>query len=56
MTKSDHLPEKEHSGPIWTHPYFIYVFFTVGLFLLLLLAAWLAWENDWIPNRRTTGG
>ena len=43
--------EEEHTGPIWKHPYMIYVSLTAALFLFLLFAAWLAWTNGWIPSR-----
>jgi hypothetical protein len=44
-------PEREWTGPIWKHPYMIYVWLTLVLFAFLLLMAWLAWTNDWIPHR-----
>lgn len=44
-------PEPEHKGSIWKHPYLLYVAATAGLFGFLLLAAWLAWSNGWIPTR-----
>jgi len=43
--------EPEWTGPIWKHPYLIYVWITLGLFSFLLLMGWLAWTNDWIPQR-----
>lgn len=43
--------EKEHSGPFWTHPYFMYGAFTLALFLFLVVMGWLALEGDWLPNR-----
>lgn len=43
--------EKEHSGSIWTHPYMIYIYLTVFLFLILVGVGYLAWTNGWIPNR-----
>jgi hypothetical protein len=46
--------EKEHTGSIWTHPYMIYIVLTVMLFLLLCGLGYLAWVNEWIPNRRTS--
>lgn len=47
-------PEREHTGPIWKHPYVLYILLTVVLFLLLLFLTWLAMENGWIPNRGTS--
>lgn len=44
-------PEREHTGSIWTHPYLIYVALTMVLFGVLVLLAWLALSNDWIPTR-----
>jgi hypothetical protein len=46
-------PEEEHEGPLWKHPYLIYIALTAALFLFLLLIGWLAWNNGWIPNRGT---
>jgi len=43
--------EKEHEGPIWKHPYFIYVLLTLALFVFLLIMAWVALSNGWIPTR-----
>ena len=43
--------EEEHEGPIWKHPYMLYIVLTVCLFALLLFIAWIAWSNDWIPHR-----
>lgn len=49
--KPELRPETEHSGPIWTHPYLIYVGLTAVLFLFLVVMAYLALSNGWIPNR-----
>jgi hypothetical protein len=43
--------EPEHQGPIWKHPYMIYILLTLVLFAGLLFVGWLAYENDWIPSR-----
>jgi hypothetical protein len=43
--------EPEHTGSIWKHPYLVYIVLTVVLFAGLLVAAWLAQTNDWIPKR-----
>ena len=43
--------ETEYSGSIWTHPYMVYIWATVILFLILVFLGWLAWTNGWIPNR-----
>ena len=44
-------PEREHQGPIWKHPYTIYIFLTVLLALFLGFMGWLAILNNWIPDR-----
>jgi hypothetical protein len=49
--ESNYQREKEHQGSVWSHPYMIYILLTILLFLLLIGAAYLAWENGWIPNR-----
>ena len=54
MTQQEKTPikrEVEHQGPIWTHPYLLYVILTLVLFGGLLLAGWLAYSNGWIPSR-----
>jgi hypothetical protein len=43
--------EPEWTKPIWKHPYMLYVALTGVLFAFLLLMAWLATSNDWIPHR-----
>ncbi|MFN7684186.1 MAG: hypothetical protein ACK5QT_02110 [Oligoflexia bacterium] len=43
--------EPEYQGPIWKHPYFLYVWITLALFSFLLLMAWLAQSQGWIPER-----
>jgi len=50
-TKPTHVKEAEFSGPLWKHPYFLYILITIVLFGLLVLLAWLAVENDWVPKR-----
>jgi len=35
----------------WKHPYVIYIVLTLVLFGFMLLMAYLAIENDWIPKR-----
>lgn len=44
-------PEREHEGSIWKHPYMIYILLTAVLFVALVVVAWLALENGWIPKR-----
>ena len=51
MTQPDLRPEEEHRGPIWKHPYFLYVLLSIALFFGLLVAAWLAISNGWLPSR-----
>lgn len=48
--------EPEYSGSIWKHPYVLYIMITVPLFLLLILMAWLAVKNGWLPDRGTMNG
>ena len=43
--------EKEHTGSVWSHPYMIYIALTAALFAFLVILAYLAWTNDWIPKR-----
>ncbi|MBU6374704.1 MAG: hypothetical protein KGQ59_01800 [Bdellovibrionales bacterium] len=43
--------EPEWSGPMWKHPFFLYVILTLGLFLFLLIMGWIAWSQGWIPQR-----
>ncbi len=43
--------EPEFSGPIWKHPYFIYIWLTAGIFAFLSTIAYVAYVNDWIPKR-----
>jgi hypothetical protein len=43
--------EAEHQGPIWKHPYMIYIMLTAALFGFLVLMAYLALKNNWIPSR-----
>lgn len=43
--------EPEWKGPIWRHPYFLYVLLTVGLFGFLVLVGWVAYQADLIPKR-----
>lgn len=43
--------EPEHEGPIWKHPYMVYVMLNVVLFVFLLIAAYVAWTSGWIPER-----
>lgn len=45
------MSEPEHKGPLWKHPYVLYILLTTALFALLLSLAWLGMENDWIPRR-----
>jgi hypothetical protein len=46
-------PEAEHTGPIWKHPYLVYVIITLLLFGFLVLMGWLAIHEGWLPNRGT---
>ena len=43
--------EPEHSGSLWSHPYFAYIAGTAILALFLVFMGWLALQNDWIPTR-----
>lgn len=50
--KSGQAPkELEYGGPLWKHPYMLYVILTLLLFIFLLLMGWMALKNDWIPKR-----
>lgn len=42
--------EEEHKGSIWKHPYMLYVVLTMVLFTVLVVAAWLALKNGWLPK------
>lgn len=44
-------PEREFDGPIWKHPYMVYVLLTAVLFVGLVIAAYLALKNGWLPTR-----
>jgi hypothetical protein len=46
-------PEREFEGPIWKHPYFAYIWVSMILFVGLVVAAWLAIKNGWLPNSGT---
>ncbi len=43
--------EVEHRGPMWKHPYFVYVILTAGIFAFLLIAGYLGLSEGWIPKR-----
>jgi hypothetical protein len=43
-------PEREFDGPIWKHPYFMYIWLSLIPFALLLVASYLAIKNGWLPN------
>jgi hypothetical protein len=43
-------PEREFEGPIWKHPYFVYIWLSMIPFTILLVAAWLALKNGWLPG------
>jgi hypothetical protein len=47
--KVQHDPEFEGGG--WKHPYVWYIGLTLALFVFLVVIAWLALSNDWIPKR-----
>ncbi len=52
MAKDDeHQSEAEHPGPVWTHPYMLYIIGTAALFGILLVAGWWAYHSDIIPHR-----
>jgi hypothetical protein len=55
QTPATAKPEVQHeaqfTGSGWKNPYVVYVILNAGLFLFLLLMAYLAWNNDWIPHR-----
>jgi hypothetical protein len=43
--------DPEFMGAWWTHPYVLYIFFTLILFGGLVLAGYLALKNGWLPNQ-----
>jgi len=43
--------EKEFEGPIWKHPYMVYIWLTMILFTVLLIVTWIAFSSGMIPNR-----
>ncbi len=43
--------EREFEGKKANHPYVWYIGLTLGLLLFLVLMAYLAWTNGWIPQR-----
>ncbi|MEK6578152.1 MAG: hypothetical protein AABZ55_02905 [Bdellovibrionota bacterium] len=43
--------EKEHEGPIYKHPYFLYVILTMVIFGFLIIVGWVALDQGWIPSR-----
>jgi hypothetical protein len=47
--KAEHDPEFE--GKKAQHPYVWYIGLVTALFLFLVLMAYLAWTNGWIPQR-----
>ncbi len=51
MSQKPREHEPEWTGPIWKHPYFLYVWITLGLFGFLLLMGYLALSEGWIPSR-----
>ena len=42
--------EPEHKGPLWKHPYVLYILLTGGLFTLLLTLAWLGYKSGFIAG------
>lgn len=51
MSKEELEREPEYRGPVWKHPYMIYVALTAALFLFLVILGWIALTNNWIPAR-----
>jgi hypothetical protein len=49
------VPEPEHKGSIWTHPYLLYILLTVLLFGILCAVAYFCYQSDWIPSRGVSG-
>ena len=37
--------------PGWKNPYVLYIVLTLGLFFFLVLMAYVAFTQGWIPNR-----
>ncbi len=53
-SKPNIKPEEEHLGPIWRHPYLVYVALTFLLFIFLVVMAGLAIHEGWLPSRGNT--
>jgi hypothetical protein len=51
MTTPEKRPEPEHQGSLWTHPYMVYIWLTLVLFLFLVFVGYLGYTNGWIPDR-----
>lgn len=49
-----HETEAPFTGSGLKNPYLVYLLLMTVLFGLLILAAYLAWTNGWIPNRGTS--
>lgn len=43
--------EPEFVGPLWKHPYMVYVLLTLVIFAGLSFAGWLFYSNGLIPDR-----
>lgn len=51
---SPQIPEKDPKDFTqwgWKHPYMIYLWGVLGLFIFLVVMAYLAITNDWLPTR-----
>lgn len=49
--KLAHEESKDFTQWGWKHPYVIYIGLILGLFIFLLVMAYLAITNDWLPTR-----
>jgi len=49
--KPAHQDTKDFTQWGWKHPYVIYIGLVLGLFFFLILMAYLAIQNDWLPTR-----
>jgi hypothetical protein len=47
----EHEAQFTRSTSGWRNPYVVFVVLNAVLFGFLLLMAYLAWTNDWIPHR-----
>ena len=42
--------EPEFKGPIWKHPYVLYILLTLVLFIVLLVLGWIGWKSGFVAG------